>query len=85
MSKDTNLTIGCIIDIIVILLLMFITPFIVSFIFNTWLAGLFGIASLTYWQAFALYVFCSIIFKPNRYIPSNLMKKIYKTSENEYL
>lgn len=49
---------------IVLIALLFIWPFIIVWLWNSVVTGLFpNVGELTYWRAMGLYVLCNILFK----------------------
>jgi hypothetical protein len=64
-----------IISIVFLFALFFLVPACVMWIFNTCVPGLFGIASLTYWQAFGLYILCGILFNQPNFDDEKLKNK----------
>lgn len=69
-----------IVSVIIILFMIaviFAVPAIIMWLYNGWLGGLLGIASLTYSQAFALWILCGILFKSPNYTDEDIKKKIY--------
>lgn len=61
-----------------IIAMTFLLPAVIMGLFNTCVPGLLGIASLTYWQAFGLYILCGILFNQPDLNNENLKNKITK-------
>jgi len=48
--------------ILVVLLLLFIVPAILQWLWNITIPELFGLKEIRYWQAFRLIIICKILF-----------------------
>lgn len=69
-----------IVSVIIILFMIaivFAVPAVIMWLYNGWLGGLLGIASITYGQSFALWVLCGILFKSPNYTDEDIKKKIH--------
>lgn len=57
--KDTGMIIGCLVALV---LLMFIEPLIVMWCWNAVVPAIFGLGTISFWQAFGLDLMCSCLF-----------------------
>ena len=59
------------VELLILLVLAFLFPFPIMWLWNALMPTIFGLITINYWQAFGLYILCSLLFKSNNEKLSN--------------